>query len=207
MQSTPIEASPSEPIVFSHFFWKLFFYFKRFSDIFKYCSNFPGSYGRSGPPFKEHLAGENFFQSSETGQELSIEETGRVAGTLFAHDSFNYFNNQIPNYPQLSEELRSISSHPEFALPSGATDDPVGFGHNEIDWRFSSNCGPMFSDPSREVNIDALSYQMRGEAASFYGYHNPAIDNFSKAIEMNPTDSMLYFQKGSSLAYLIKNIK
>ena len=159
--------------------------------------------------FKEHLAGDNFFQSSETGQGLSIEEIGRVAGTLFAHDSFNYFNNQIPNYPQLSEELRSISSYPEFALPSGATDNPVGFGHgatdnpvgfghNEIDWRFSSNCGPMFSDPSKEVNVDALSYQMRGEAASFYGYHSQAIDNFSKAIEMNPTDSMLYFQRSAS---------
>ncbi len=104
--------------------------------------------------FKEHLAGENFFQPSGAGQDLSIEETGRVAGSLFAHDSFNHFKNQISNYPQLSEELRGISSHPDFALPSGATDNPVGFGHNEIDSRYS---GSLFSDPSREVNIDALS--------------------------------------------------
>ncbi len=148
--------------------------------------------------FKDHLAGENFFQSSETGPGLSIEETGRVAGTLFAHDSFNYFNNQVPNYPQLSEELRSISSHLDFSLPPGATDNPVGFGHDEIDSRFASNCGPMFTDLSKEVNIDALSYQMRGEAARHYGYYGQAVNDFSKVISMNPTDPMPYLQRSSS---------
>ncbi|MBN1914311.1 MAG: hypothetical protein JW769_00265 [Parachlamydiales bacterium] len=148
--------------------------------------------------FKEHLAGENFFQPSGAGQDLSIEETGRVAGSLFAHDSFNYFNNQIPNYPQLSEELRSISSHPDFSLPPGASDNPLGFGHDEIDSRFASNCGPMFSDPSKEVNIDALSYQMRGEAARHYGYYGQAVDDFSKVISMNPTDPMPYLQRSGS---------
>ncbi len=148
--------------------------------------------------FKEHLAEENFFQLSETGQGLSIEETGRVAGTLFAHDSFNCFNNQIPNYPQFSEELRSMSSYPDFTLPQGATDNPVGFGHNEIDSRFASHSGPMFSDPSREVNIDALSYQMRGEAAREYGYYAQAVDDFSKVININPTDPMPYLQRSVS---------
>ncbi len=146
--------------------------------------------------FKEHLAEENFFQSSETGQGLSIEETGRVAGTLFAHDSFNYFNNQIPNHLQFSEELRSMSSYPDFTLPQGATDNPIGFGHNEIDSRFASHCGPMFSDPSREVSIDALSYQMRGEAARQYGYYDQAVDDFGKAIELNPTDPFPYLERG-----------
>ncbi|NGX37735.1 MAG: hypothetical protein K1000chlam2_00897 [Chlamydiae bacterium] len=148
--------------------------------------------------FKEHLAGENFFQPSEAGQGLSIEETGRVVGSLFAHDSFNHFNNQISDYPQLSQEMQSISSHYDFPLPSGASDNPVGSGHNEIDWRFSSNCGSVFSDPAKEVNFNALSYQMRGEAASFYGYHNQAISDFSKAIDMNPTDPMLFLQRGIS---------
>jgi tetratricopeptide (TPR) repeat protein len=146
--------------------------------------------------FKEHLAGENFFQSFETDPGLSIEETGRVAGTLFAHDSFNYFNNQISNYPQLSEELRSISSHPDFSLPPGATDNPVGFGHNEIDVRFSSNSGSLFSDPSREVNIDALSYQIRGEKATKLGYYGQAVHDFGKAIELNPTDPFPYLERG-----------
>lgn len=146
--------------------------------------------------FKEHLAGENFFQPSGVGQDLSIEETGRVAGSLFAHDSFNHFNNQISNYPQLSEELRSISLHPDFALPSGATDNPIGFGHNEIDSRFSSNSGSLFSDPSREVNVDALSYQIRGEKATELGYYGQAAHDFGKAIELNPTDPFPYLERG-----------
>lgn len=159
---------------------------------------FQGAMEKQVTSFKDHLAGENFFQSSATDPGLSIEETGRVAGTLFAHDSFNYFNNQISNYPQFSEELRSISSHPDFALPPGATDNPVEFGHDEIDSRFASNCGLMFSDPSKEVNIDALSYQIRGEAARHYGYYGQAVDDFSKVISMNPTDPMPYLQRSRS---------
>jgi len=146
--------------------------------------------------FKEHLASENFFQPSEAGQGLSMEEKGRIVGSLFAHDSFNHFNNQIPNYSQLSEELYSISSHPDFPLSSGAGNNPVGFGHNEIDSRFSSNCGPMFSDPSREINIDALSYQIRGEKATELGYYGQAAHDFGKAIELNPTNPLPYLERG-----------
>ncbi len=148
--------------------------------------------------FKDHLADESFFSSPEAGRGLSVEETGRVSGVLFAHDSFNYFNSQIPNYPQLSEELRSISSHPSFTLPLGAINNPVGFGHHEIDSKFSSNCGATFSDPSKEVNIDALSYQIRGETARYYGYYGQAVNDFSKAISMNPTDPMPYLQRSVS---------
>lgn len=146
--------------------------------------------------FKEHLASENFFQSPEISQGLSIEETGRVAGSLFAHDSFNHFNKQIPYYPQLSEELLCISSYPDFTLSHGVTDNPVGFGHNEIDSRFSSNSGPMFSDPSRKVNFDALSYQIRGEKATELGYYGQAAHDFGKAIEFNPMDPLPYLERG-----------
>lgn len=147
--------------------------------------------------FKEHLAEEHFFQSSEAGQGLSIEEIGRVAGTLFAHDRFNHFS-QISSYPQLSEELRSISSHSDFALPPGATDNPVKFGHNEIDSRFSSNCGPIFSDPSREVNVDALFYQMRGEKALDFGYYQQAINDLNKAININPISTISYLDRSEA---------
>ena len=148
--------------------------------------------------FKENLAHENFFQTNTAGQGLSLEETRRAIGPLFAHDSFNQFNNHLSNYPQFSQEVQSIASQYNFSMPPGASDTPVGFAHNEIDKRFASDYGPIFSNPAQEVNFNALSYQARGEVASFYGYHNQAIHDFSKAIEMNPKDPNLYLQRGIS---------
>jgi tetratricopeptide (TPR) repeat protein len=149
--------------------------------------------------FKENLAHENFFGPSSTnGQGLSLEETGRVVGPLFAHDSFNHFNDHLSSYPQLSQELQSMTSHPDFPLPPGASDNPVGFGHDEIDKRFASDYGAVFSNPAQEVNCNALSYQMRGDAARYYGYYGQAVNDFTKAINMNPTDPMPYLHRSAS---------
>jgi len=148
--------------------------------------------------FKENIAHENFFQTNTAGQGLSLEETGRAIGPLFAHDSFNQFNNHLSNYPQFSQEVQSIASQYNFSMPPGASDNPVGFGHNEIDNRFSSNSGPMFSDPAREVNFNAMSYQMRGEAARSYGYYDQSLSDFTKAISMNPADPTSYLQRSAS---------
>lgn len=149
--------------------------------------------------FKENLAQENFFEpSNSTRQCLSLEEIGRVIGPLFAHESFNQFNNQFSNYPQFAQEIQSLSSQANFKLPPGASQGPLDFCHQEIDRRFSTDYGPMFSNPFQEKDFNALSYQMRGEAARFFGYHNQAIHDFSKAIEMNPTNPTLYLQRSVS---------
>ncbi|GAB4187770.1 MAG: hypothetical protein Tsb0015_06880 [Simkaniaceae bacterium] len=148
--------------------------------------------------FKENLAHENFFQTNTAGQGLSLEETGRAIGPLFAHDSFNQFNNHLSNYPQFSQEVQSIASQYNFSMPPGASDNPVGFGHNEIDSRFASNSGPMFSDPAKEVNFNALSYQVRGEKAMDFGYYNQALSDFGKSIDMNPMNSAPYLDRSEA---------
>ncbi len=148
--------------------------------------------------FKENLAQENFFQPSTAGQGLSLEETGRAIGPIFAHDSFNHFNDHLSSYPQFSQEVQDIASQYDFSLPSRATNNPVDFGHNEIDRRFASNSGPIFSDPAKEMNFNALSYQMRGEAARSYGYYGQSVNDFTKAINMNPTDPTPYLQRSAS---------
>lgn len=148
--------------------------------------------------FKENLAHENFFQTNTAGQGLSLEETGRAIGPLFAHDSFNQFNNHLSNYPQFSQEVHSIASQYNFSMPPGASDNPVGFGHNEIDNRFASNSGPMFSDPAKEVNFNALSYQVRGEKAMDFGYYNQALSDLGKSIDMNPMNSAPYLDRSEA---------
>ena len=148
--------------------------------------------------FKENLSQESFFQPSTAGQGLSLEETGRAIGPIFAHDSFNHLNDHLSNYPQLYQEVQNIASQQDFSLPYRATNNPVDFGHNEIDNRFASDSGSMFSDPDREVNFNALSYQIRGEAARSYGYYDQSVSDFTKAISMNPADPTYYLQRSAS---------
>jgi len=148
--------------------------------------------------FKENLSQENFFQPSTAGQGLSLEETGRAIGPLFAHDSFNHFNDHLSSYPQFSQEVQNIASQHNFSLPPKATNNPVDFGHNEIDRRFASNSGPMFSDPAREVNFNALSYQVRGEKAMDFGYYNQALSDLGKSIDMNPMNSAPYLDRSEA---------
>ena len=148
--------------------------------------------------FKENLAHENFFQTTPTGQGLSLEETGRAIGPLFAHESFNHFNNQLSIYPQFSQEVQNIASEYTFSLPFEATNNPVDFGHDEIDRRFTSNTGTMFSDIAKEVDFNALSYQARGETARSYGYYDQAVNDLTKAININPKDPIPYLQRSAS---------
>lgn len=149
--------------------------------------------------FKENLAQENFFDPSIImGEALSLEETGRVLGPLFAHDSLNHLAKQLPNNPQLSQEIQGFCLQADVSLPADATGNLMDDGHHEIDRRFSSDCGPMFSDPDKEVNFNALTYQMRGEVAHSYGYCGQAVNDLTKAISMNPTDPMPYLQRSAS---------
>lgn len=62
-----------------------------------------------------------------------------------------------------------------FSLPPGAGDNPSGFGHKEIDRLFATDDAPIFFNPAQEVNFNALSYQMRGEAARSYEYYNQEV--------------------------------
>ncbi|MFX0209518.1 MAG: hypothetical protein ACFFDT_26270 [Candidatus Hodarchaeota archaeon] len=148
--------------------------------------------------FKENIARENFFQDFPGSQSLSLEETGRVVGPLFAHNSFNCFNDHLLNYPQFSQEIQNIASQHNFSFPTAASNNPIDFGRNEIDRRFSSNCGSMFADSVQEVNFNTLFYQMRGEKALDFGYYNQSVSDLGKAIDMNPMGSILYLDRSEA---------
>lgn len=102
--------------------------------------------------FKETLVNEQFFQ---TNKELSLEENGRALGSIFAHESLVNLNDQIANYPRLSQEIQTIGSQYRFTNTDG---------HPEIDRRFSTDYTSLYSGPE-ETNFDMLVYQARGETA------------------------------------------
>ncbi len=147
--------------------------------------------------FKNMLMQEVFFQpTSQSG--LSYEETGRVVGPLFAHDSFNQLNRELPYSPHLSHEIESIRKKANFSLPIAAQNHPLDFGHSEIDRKFSSNYASFFSTPEKEGDFNALSHQLRGEKALSFGHYKEAAIDLTKAIDLTPTDPIPYLQRSGA---------
>jgi len=142
--------------------------------------------------FKERLAKEQFFPPPAKHEELSWEETGRVVGPLFAHESFNTLNDQISNNPQFTREIQRMRSH---AKLSEKTSSHLHNGHGEIDKRFSTDYSEIFKSPEKEANFNALSYHLRGEKALTFGHYKQAKSDLGKAIELDPTSSLPYLER------------
>ncbi len=147
--------------------------------------------------FKENIAQNQFFQptnSSLHNQGLSWEENARVLGSLFAHDSYNNLQNQIPYYPSLAREVEDINSKYTFPIPGGYQGPSIA--HPEIDRKFSTDYTSLYSNPGQEVDFNTLSHQVRGERALSLGYYNQAVKDLGKAIEANPTNPIPYLEIG-----------
>ena len=134
--------------------------------------------------FKEKIAEHQFFESEDPTfwqQGLSWEENGRVLGSLLAHDSFNALQTQMFYYPELAPMSGDQGSY---------------VGHPKIDNKFSTDYTHLFANPTQDIDFNALSLQVRGEAALSVGYYDQAIRDFGKAIEINPTNSIPYLERG-----------
>lgn len=147
--------------------------------------------------FKENIAQNQFFQPTNPeihNQSLSWEENARVLGSLFAHDSYNNLQNQIPYDSRLAQEIEDINSKYSFSIPGGYQDPSIG--HPEIDRKFSTDYTPLYSNPNQEVDFNSLSHQLRGEKALAFGYYDQAIQDLGKAIDTNPTNPVPYLERG-----------
>ena len=68
------------------------------------------------------------------------------------------------------------------------------FGHAGIDQKFSTDYASLYTTPQADFNT--LAYQARGEKALSCGYYNQAIQDFGKALELNPTNLLTYLERG-----------
>lgn len=146
--------------------------------------------------FKENIVQSGFFGPTHPSEEeeLSWEENGRALGSLFAHDSYQNLQHQLPCHPRLSQEIREINSKHTFPIPGG--DQGVAIGHPEIDRKFSTDYGYLYLNSDPDVDFNTLSYQIRGERALSLGYYNQAVQDLSKAIEANPDNPHPYLERG-----------
>jgi tetratricopeptide (TPR) repeat protein len=147
--------------------------------------------------FKENLVQNQFFQpanSATQNQGLSWEENGRALGSIFAHDSYNNLQHQIPYHPRLAQEVEDINSKYTFPIPGGYQGALIA--HPEIDRKFSTDYTHLYTNPGQEVDFNTLSHQVRGERALAFGYYNQAVQDLGKAIETNPTNPVPYLERG-----------
>jgi hypothetical protein len=127
--------------------------------------------------FQEKIGQNQFFDTADPmfgQQSVPVQENGRILGSLLAHDSFKALQDQIPYHPD---------------------QDPY-FGQSQIDSKFSTDYMHLFTNPTHEINFNALPYQVRGGTALNYGYYDQAVCDFGKAIGENPTDPIPLVQRG-----------
>lgn len=147
--------------------------------------------------FKENIVQNQFFQPTNPSvhnQGLSWEENARALGSLFAHDSYNNLQNQIPYHPSLAQEVEEINSKYTFPVPGGYQGPSIA--HPEIDRKFSTDYTHLYTNPGQETDFNTLSHQVRGERALAFGHYNQAVQDLGKAIDANPTNPVPYLERG-----------
>ena len=120
---------------------------------------------------------------------ISIEENGRMVGSLFTHQTVDLLMNQIRENPHLGDELQNIGLNLQGPPPKWASGSP----HLSIDSAFSTNYSLTYV-PNTDLNT--LTYQTRGEWALSSGYYAQAVQDFGMAIEREPNHPDSYLGRG-----------
>ncbi len=116
--------------------------------------------------FKEKII--DFFPPKLDREEgISLKENGRVLGSLLAHNNYNTVQDYIPYQKSV-----------------------------DIDKKFGTNYGYLYSNQDGEIDFGSLSHQVRGEKALSSGYYKQAVQEFGKAIELNRTNPDAYLHRG-----------
>ncbi|MFI5334208.1 MAG: tetratricopeptide repeat protein [Chlamydiales bacterium] len=140
--------------------------------------------------FKEAIASDQFFHSSFG--ENSLEESGRIAGSLLGHDSLSQLADPFSTYPGLSLALQNA---PEKNIPA-IRDYALSFAHQEVDRNFSTDFAPLYAKTDSHPDFNILSHQLRGERALASNHLHQAVYDFGKTIELNPTNPIPYLERG-----------
>lgn len=142
--------------------------------------------------FKEGLAQQQLGSVSETNG-LSMEENGRMIGSLFTHKTIDTLTTQAGENPSLGHELQNLGNHSYYPPPKWASVSSLS-PHTSIDSAFSTNYSPLCI--GNHTDLNTLTYQARGDWALSSGYYTQAVQDFGKAIEYDPSNSSSYLGRG-----------
>ena len=146
--------------------------------------------------FKETIAQEQFAAAQESNG-ISMEENGRIIGSLFAHKTVDGLTQHFAQNPSLATELKNCGFNSQYPAPGWLQTYPNSSSimpHPSIDLAFSTDYTISYEGNFGDLN--AMSYQVRGNLALSSQCYTQAVQDFGNAILLDPNNPTLYLEKG-----------
>jgi tetratricopeptide (TPR) repeat protein len=146
--------------------------------------------------FKETIAKEQFDALSGSNG-ISIEENGRIIGSLFAHKTIDAVTVNFSQNPFSSNELKDFGLNSQYPTPKWLQTYPESSTfapHPSTDLAFSTDYTAMY--PTNGCDLNMLAYQTRGSLALSSECYAQAVQDFGKAISLDPNNPTLYLERG-----------
>ena len=142
--------------------------------------------------FKETVVQEQFAAISDSN-EISLEENGRIVGSLFAHQTIDALATKFAQNRSFSDELKDFGYLPPKWLQTYPETSFI-MPHPSADLAFSTNYTATYAFKNYDLNL--ASYQARGNLALSSGYFTQAVHDFGQAITLNPTNPFFHLERG-----------
>ena len=146
--------------------------------------------------FKETIAQEQFAAVSELNG-ISIEQNGRIVGSLFAHKTMDSVTANVTQNPFTPIEMKDFGFNSQYPTPKWVETSPESCkieSHFSTDAVFSTDFATTY--PTQGQNINMLSYQARGDLALSSECYTQAMQDFGNAIALDPSNPILYLERG-----------
>jgi tetratricopeptide (TPR) repeat protein len=142
--------------------------------------------------FKETIAQEQFAAAQESNG-ISIEDNGRIIGSLFAHKTVD----NLTHNPFLASELKDFGFNSQYPTPGWLQthiDSSKMMPHTSTDLAFSTDYATSYPGNFNDLNTSV--YQVRGDFALNSQCYAQAVQDFGKAISLDPSNPILYLERG-----------
>jgi tetratricopeptide (TPR) repeat protein len=99
--------------------------------------------------------------------------------------------------PQYANELKNFGLSDSYPVPGWLQSHSGSFGimpHYSTDLAFSTDYAASY--PKNFGALNAFSYQARGDLALQSEYYTQALEDFGNAIRLDPTNPILYLERG-----------
>ncbi len=144
--------------------------------------------------FKETVAREQFAAAPAHGG-ISIEDNGRVIGSLFSHKMVDTFS--VAEHPSFAFELKDLgfnSQYPIAGWQKSYGENPTVAPHYATDLAFATDYTTSYATDLS--NLNATTYQARGDLALRTECYGQAVQDFGQAISLSPNNPVLYLERG-----------
>ncbi len=126
-----------------------------------------------------------------------MEENGRIIGSLFAHKAVDSLTNSFVQNPTFATELKDFGFNSQYPTPGWLQtypDSSTIMPHPSTDLAFSTDYTTSYAGNFGDLN--AMSYQVRGDLALNSQCYVQAVQDFGKAISLDPSNPTLYLERG-----------